>query len=205
MVLPASLDTIDEVVAVHQAAFPGFFMTQLGPRFLKEYYRCVVECACGILLVETDRGAFLGFVAGFTDPSLFYKELRRRRVRLAIAAFASVAARPWRLPILIANYGRTREGAQPTSGASSAELSSVAVLPSAGGRGVGSRLICEFIKVSKTAGASRIMLTTDAYNNESVNRFYKSLGFICARTFEARRGRWLNEYVFNFIQATNSK
>jgi ribosomal protein S18 acetylase RimI-like enzyme len=203
MVSPASLNNLDEIVAVHKAAFPGFFMTQLGLRFLKEYYRCVVECGYGILLVEKENGLCLGFVAGFTSPAAFYQELSRRRGRLAIAVFSRVAARPWRLPILIANYRRTREGARPKLGASTAELSSIAVLPSVGGRGVGSRLVCEFIEAAKIARMDRIMLTTDAYDNESGNRFYKRLGFVCARTFEVRRGRWLNEYVLDVMQVNS--
>jgi ribosomal protein S18 acetylase RimI-like enzyme len=195
MISVASLDDLDEVVAVHQAAFPGFFMTQLGPCFLREYYRCVVECGKGILLAETVDGQCLGFVAGFADPAVFYGELRRRRCRLGIAALASVTARPWRLPIFVADYRRAGKGTRPQSGPPSAEISSLAVRPLAGGRGIGSRLVHAFVQVAMTAGIERIVLTTDTHDNEGGNRFYERLGFVCTRTFEARRGRWLNEYA----------
>jgi ribosomal protein S18 acetylase RimI-like enzyme len=44
-------------------------------------------------------------------------------------------------------------------------------------------------------GAERVVLTTDTNGNDAVNKFYQRLGFSCVRTFEARRGRLLNEYV----------
>ena len=70
---PAS---VEDVVIVHLAAFPGFFMTLLGPKFLQEYYRCVVEYHGGLVLTETDNSRTVGFVSGFIDPASFYVELK---------------------------------------------------------------------------------------------------------------------------------
>lgn len=76
-----------------------------------------------------------------------------------------------------------------------AELSSLAVHPNATGKGVGSRLVRRFLSEAEARGARRVVLTTDAHGNAAVNSFYLSLGFSLTRTFEARRGRVLNEYV----------
>jgi ribosomal protein S18 acetylase RimI-like enzyme len=187
---------LDGVVAVHQAAFPGFFMTQLGPRFLREYYRCVVDDPTGVLLAEVDGATCLGFVAGFRDPAGFYRELRRRRVRLGFSALRGIALRPGRIITLLANNGRAREAARLTQRPATAELSSLGITPTAAGRGIGTRLVRTFIDVMASGGADRVVLTTDAHDNEAVNRFYQRLGFVCVHTFEARRGRWLNEYEF---------
>lgn len=189
-------ETLEGVVGVHQAAFPGFFMTQLGPRFLREYYRCVAEVPTGILLTEIHDGACIGFVAGFIDPVAFYTELRRRRVRLGLAALRGIASRPARIVTLLADYRRTTTAARRPPEADTAELSSLGIMPSASARGVGSRLVRSFIEAAAIAGANRVLLTTDAYGNVAVNRFYERLGFVCTRTTEARRGRWLNEYAF---------
>jgi GNAT superfamily N-acetyltransferase len=191
-----ALETLERVVSVHQAAFPGFFMTQLGPRFLREYYRCVAEVPTGILLTEIHDGACIGFVAGFMHPAAFYTELRRRRVRLGLAALRGIASRPTRLVTLLANYGRTTTAVRAPQEADTAELSSLGIMPTASGRGVGSRLVRSFIDAAAIAGANRVVLTTDAYGNDDVNRFYQRLGFVCIRTTEARPGRWLNEYAF---------
>lgn len=195
MALLSGPDGLDAVVAVHIAAFPGFFMTQLGPRFLREYYRCVVEYPRGILLTEDSGGDCIAFVAGFVDPAPFYRELRSRRVRLGLAACAGLLTRPRRLFTLLANYRRAGGTAQQPSDARAAELSSLGVAPSAGGQGVGSRLVHAFIEAAGALGADRVMLATDAHGNDAVNGFYRRLGFACVRTFEARRGRVLNEYV----------
>lgn len=192
-----SRHVIDDVVRVHQAAFPGFFMTQLGPRFLREYYRCVAEVPTGILLTEIHDGACIGFVAGFIDPVAFYTELRRRRVRLGLAALRGLVSRPSRLRTLLANYGRTGATARRSPDVDTAELSSLGIAPAATGRGAGSRLVRSFIDAAARAGARRVVLTTDAHDNDAVNRFYERLGFVCERTTEARPGRWLNEYVFS--------
>ena len=188
-------DCLDDIVVVHQQAFPGFFMTQLGRRFLRAYYRCVVDSPQGILIAEDGDGDCVGFVAGFANPAAFYQELRRRRVRLGLAAGVGVGCRPWRLGTLLANYRRAGGFARREADSRTAELSSLAVAPRAGGRGVGSRLVHAFVEAAGAQGADRILLTTDAHGNEAVNRFYLQLGFTCVRCFEARPGRWLNEYA----------
>jgi ribosomal protein S18 acetylase RimI-like enzyme len=188
-------DRLAAAVAVHVAAFPDFFMTQLGPWFLREYYRCVMEFTQGILLTEDIDGECVGFVAGFLDPALFYSKLRRRRARLALAAVAGLVARPSRVMTLLANYRRADGAARQPSSPQTAELSSLGVKPSGEGRGVGSRLVRAFVEAAAALGADRIVLTTDTHGNDAVNSFYLRHGFTRVRSFEARRRRWLNQYV----------
>lgn len=180
---------------MHVQAFPGFFMTQLGPRFLREYYRCVDDYAGGVLLTQSGEQGCVGFVAGFVDPASFYIELQRRRVRLALAACAGLVTRPQRAITLLANYRRARGAAGEPADSRTAELSSLAVAPDAKGMGIGSGLVRAFVEAAAALGADRVQLTTDARDNDAVNRFYLRCGFTCERSFEARRGRWLNEYV----------
>lgn len=188
---------LDDVVSVHLDAFPGYFMAQLGPWFLREYYRCIVEYPRGVLLTEYgDRGC-VGIVAGFIDPASFYYELRRRRVHLALAAGAGVVARPLRLLTLLRDYRRVGGAARQALDPGTAELSSLAVRPSAAGQGVGTRLVRRFIAAAESFCAKRVTLTTDTIENDAVQRFYRGLGFTAVRTFEARRGRMLEEFVIN--------
>ncbi len=191
---------LDDVVSVHTAAFPKFFMTELGPMFLREYYRCVRRYPHGILLTENGAGGYDGFVCGFMDPAAFYRDLRRHRARLGLAALAGIATRPSRLAALLANYRRAGGSAAQASARDIAELSSLGVRPTASGAGIGSRLARRFIAAAQDKGAKRVMLTTDATGNDAVNRFYQRLGFTCVRTFEARPGRVLNEYAFDIAK-----
>ena len=121
---------------------------------------------------------------------------RRITARLNLTAeYPKMMARPWRVGTLLANYRRAGGAAQQSPDSRTAELSSLAVKPSGEGQGVGSRLVRAFVDSARTLGADRVMLTTDAHGNDPVNSFYLRLGFTCLRSFEARRGRWLNEYV----------
>jgi ribosomal protein S18 acetylase RimI-like enzyme len=193
---PVDFGSLDEVVAVHLEAFPDFFLSQLGPSFLREYYRCVSEYPRGLLLEERDERGCVGFVAGFLDPASFYREIRRRRLRLGIAASVGLVSSPRRLATLFANYGRAAGSARQPADAATAELSSVGVRVAASGRGIGRRLVGRFVSAAGELGATRVLLTTDAAGNEAVNAFYRGLGFDRVRTFEARRGRVLNEYCY---------
>jgi len=195
-VVEESPDRLDQIVAVHLDAFPGFFMTQLGRRFLRAYYRCVVQYEGGILLTEDRAGECIGFVAGFMEPAGFYRALRRRRLRLAFAAGAGLVTRPWMIGTLLADYGRAGGAARQPAGPRTAELSSLGVKPTAAGGGLGSRLARGFIEAAGALGAEQVRLTTDTHGNDSVNAFYQRLGFTLVRNLEARRGRWLNEYEF---------
>ena len=104
-------------------------MTQLGPRFLREYYQCVVQYAHGILLTEAGAQGCDGFVTGFLDPAAFYEALRLRRVRLGVAAIGGLVARPSRVAAFVANYRRAGGSAVQASDPGVAELSSLAVRP----------------------------------------------------------------------------
>src|SRR5262245_2185003 len=123
------MQTLDGIVGVHQAAFPRFFMTQLGPRFLREYYRCVHAVPTGSLLADVHYGDCIGFVAGFIDPVAFYAEWPRRRVRVGLAAVRGLASLPARLVTLLTNYRRTTTAVRTAPQADTAELSSLGILP----------------------------------------------------------------------------
>jgi ribosomal protein S18 acetylase RimI-like enzyme len=186
---------LDDVVSVHTAAFPGFFMTQLGPAFLREYYRCVVSYPRGILLTEPGGEGCNGFVTGFVNPAAFYRHLKQHRIRLAAATLRGLISRPSRAAVLLTNYRRAGDAADRADEPDTAELSSLAVRPSVARSGLGSSLVRRFVDAAALAGATRVTLTTDADGNDAVNRFYRNLGFSLLRTFEARPGRILNEYA----------
>lgn len=47
---------IDAVASVHLAAFPGFFLTSLGRKFLSEMYRGFLKHPSGIFFVAEEGG-----------------------------------------------------------------------------------------------------------------------------------------------------
>ena len=184
---------VREVVRVHMSAFPGFFLTFLGPGFLRELYRGIVADPAGVAFVTEHGGAINGFVAGTTDPSGFYSRLLKRRfLQFGIQAAIATLRRPSAAPRLLRALGRSHEAPAATTGR--AELMSLAVLPSARRGGEGGKLVESFVTRSRELGSTTVFLTTDAAGNDDVNAFYARRGFALARTFTTREGRLMNEY-----------
>jgi len=188
---------VEQIVKIHMKAFPNFFLTFLGPRFLKEFYASFVNNPAGIGLVGVDKksGAVSGFIVGPTKPQGYFKQLLIRRWWAfclasieALIQKPSVAPRLWR-----ALYYR---GDTPQHISSFALLSSIAVSPAVQSTGLGRKLVTAFITEVKQRGGDGIFLTTDAENNAGVNRFYQKLGFHLEASFQTLEGRKMNRYVF---------
>lgn len=183
-VRPMRRDDLDAVVAIHLAAFPNFFLTFLGPRFLRVFYAAVMQD--GIALVaENDR--VTGFVAGMLESKSFYRRLLRKRfLPVAFAIIPAILRRPSTLTrVLSRARQRTSEETAGT------ELMSLAVHPREQRHGIGRALVEAFI----AASTNDLWLITDAADNDAVQHFYETLGFAVRRTFTNAEGRRLVEYA----------
>ena len=179
-------DDVDAVVAIHLAAFPSFFLTFLGPRFLRVFYDAVMRD--GIALVATENDRVAGFVVGMLESQSFYRRLFRKRfVQVAIAIIPAVLRRP-------STIGRVmRRARQRTSEVTAgAELMSLAVHPRRQHHGLGRALVEAFVR---ELGTEPLWLITDAAENDAVKKFYESLGFAARREFTNAEGRKLVEYA----------
>lgn len=133
---------IAAVVSIHLATFEQFFLTELGPIFLRQYYQCVLAYPKGIALGAFVEGEMAGFVTGFVNPPGFYSTLHSRRLMFALAAFPGLVKRPNRILRMIANYRRSKRIANDQKDQSSiAELSSLAVAKRANDTGIGRPLL----------------------------------------------------------------
>ena len=192
---PLNSDDLSSVVEVHLHSFPGFFLTFLGPGFLRLLYRNIAGDPEGILLVAEADNTLAGFVAGVTRRSGFYRRLiQRQKWAFAWAAGGAVARRPSILPRLWRALRRPTEAAES---ATEACLMSIAVHPEFQGRGVGTQLVEAFCQELAQRGTPAVCLTTDRDNNEATNQFYQRLNFKLARSFITPEGRAMNEYVRN--------
>lgn len=191
---PMILGDVPEVVDVHMKAFPAFFLTALGPAFLREYYSGILVDASGIAFVaRDDSGRPAGFVAGASESQGFYRRLLARSWwRFGLAALPSVLRRPSiaRRVLRGITYPGTQSAALGTSG-----LFSIGVSPTVRGRGLGRALVEAFASEAARRGADEVRLTTDATKNDAVNSFYLSIGFSVARSYSTPEGRVMNEYV----------
>ncbi len=197
-VRPARPADLERVVAVHTAAFPKFFLTSLGPAFLRRYYRTVLEFDGGCLMVAELEGRVAGFVAGFAEPRRFYGVFRSRPLSFAAAVAVGLLRRPWLFGHIL---GRTRsvfhrsQGRHPQKApVAECELSSLAVDPFARRRGIGQQLVAAFVAAARERGLDVVRLKTDARDNDPANAFYAGLGFRISASVVAAGRRPMNEY-----------
>ena len=72
------------------------------------------------------------------------------------------------------------------------------VAPEFQGKGIGKLLVSRWVKEAYSRGAKGCYLTTDAEKNESVNSFYRSLGWMIESTYVTPEGRRMNRFVYDF-------
>lgn len=184
---------VGQVVTVHVASFPGFFLSFLGPQFLSIFYSAVSSAPEGIAFVYlNEAGIPSGFVAGTSNPRGFYSRLLMRHwFRFAMAAIPSVL----RKPSIVSRVARAvfHPSDNPV-GDDVAGLFSIGVLPELQGTGAGKKLMQAFLEEAKYRSCKRVVLTTDQDNNDAVNAFYVRHGFSVERRFVTPEGRKMNEY-----------
>ena len=190
---------VDDAVEIHMKAFPGFFLSFLGRRFLKEFYKSFATDSQGIGFVAKELdGKILGVVVGPINPRGYFKRLLINSWgRFCLASIGAVVRKPISaLRILRAIFYR---GNTPT-GPPRALLSSIAVDPEVQGRRVGKALVERWVEEVQQRGLTGCYLTTDADGNEVVNNFYQYLGWRIESSYVTPEGRRMYRYVYDIIK-----
>ncbi|MGD0221084.1 MAG: GNAT family N-acetyltransferase [Terriglobia bacterium] len=194
---PMTLDDLDRVVVLHLSTFPGFFLSFMGSRFLREFYRATLEDPGSLALVaQDDRQDLLGFVVGHIEPQGSYRRLLfRRGWAFGMVSVLPVIRRPKILPRLLRAVWYRGNPPEEIGGAL---LASLAVTPHKQGRGLGKLLVSSFVSECQSRGAAYVYLTTDRDDNPSVNSFYRKLGWTLDRELMTPEGRWLNRFRYDW-------
>jgi len=195
-IVPLQAQHISSVVRMHLKAFPGFFLSFLGPRFLKEFYAAYVneESSIALVAVDSPGSQVVGAVVGTIQPGGFFRRLVKRRWwAFCLASMDALMRRPAIAPRLFRAVFY-RGDAPPT--APLALLSSIAVDPVFQNRGVGRMLLNQFIKQVTDRGGMGCYLTTDAEGNDAVNRFYLRNGWRVESCYITAEGREMNRLVW---------
>jgi ribosomal protein S18 acetylase RimI-like enzyme len=195
---PAVRADLDAIVDVHLAAFhSGFTLSALGPAFICPYYDLILKFKQHIFFVAQWENEVVGFAAGFKSPRLFYQSLKAAKWRFIFTLLWVVLKNPFIVLRILGGFKRikrkTNTSAIPDQATS--HLCSLAVKPTFANRGIGKTLVRTFNSEARNRGASLVVITTDAENNDAVNEFYKRLGFQCIDTYYRSVGRLINEYV----------
>lgn len=170
------------IAALHAGSITSGFLSSLGRPFLGLLYRSLIESERGRVIVAVDEGRVIGFVAGTSDTGAFYREFLRRRFlaggwRLVPALFRPAA---WRQVWETFRYGGHDTRAR-------AELLSMAVAPSARGRGVGRALVDTLLEEAQSASVRGMTVVVGADNAAAI-KLYESAGFGDPVRIEVHRG-----------------
>ncbi len=192
---PLVAEDVAHCADMHMSAFPGFFLSQLGPRFLREFYAGFVGDPEAISAVAVEpTGRIVGVLVGTLHPSGFFARLLKRRwAAFAAASVSLLLRRPLHAPRLIR---AVRYRGQVPVAVSGALLSSICVDPEVQSIGAGTQLIRHFQGLVRDIGVSAYLLT-DRDQNDSTNSFYRRNGWILAGTFESREGRRMTCYTYD--------
>lgn len=186
---------------LHRTAFPGFFLSQLGEPFLEQFYLAFADNPTAITTIARDStGRPRAAAVGTTDPNSFFRHLIRSQfLGLVFASARATIHKPTVAPRLIAalNY----RGDKPLH-SEGALLSSICVESGWDGRGIGGLLLNSWQRRAQAMGARTAFLTTDAWGNDGVNRFYLRQGWTLHDQYFANRGRLMNRYSRNLDDVT---
>jgi ribosomal protein S18 acetylase RimI-like enzyme len=197
-IVPIKPEHIQQVVDIHVQAFPDFFLTFLGPKFLREFYDSFSSESTGIGFVAEDdeTSGAVGVVVGPLIPEGYFKRLLIKRWwAFCLASISAILKRPVVVKRLLrALFYR----GEPPQGAQRSLLSSIAVSPKVQGRGIGRALVERWVEEVKRRGYAGCYLTTDANDNDKINNFYRKLGWKIESTYATPEGRLMNRYILDF-------
>ena len=173
----AKVQDVDSIVSIHNQAFPDFFLTTLGSRFLQLYYKCMCNCKNAITLCAEENGEVKGFAtSSFYSHGFNTTLIKKNLFKFGLMGVELMFTKPKAILRLAKNLDKKAEGNAVEDNGEYAELYSIAVMPGNQGSGIGKKLL---IATEETVAKhnSKISLTTDYYNNEKTIGFYHSLGY----------------------------
>lgn len=166
-----------QIVDVHVAAFPGFFLTSLGRPFLMVMYRAFLSSPRSVFVVDETVGDVQGFAVGSLKTGGGDRGLAIRFLpSFLMALIPAVIRSPIKVPARILGQLFTGRG-QPDMPDNSAVLRSIGVRPEKRGGGIANELLRDFEKHARDKGAELVALTTDKASNERAIGFYKRNGY----------------------------
>lgn len=173
----AEVNDVDAIVAIHQQAFPDFFLTTLGTRFLQLYYKCMCCCNDAVTLCAEEDGVVKGFATSSYYSQGFNTSLIKKNLfKFGIMGVELLFTKPKAILRLAKNLDKKADGNAVEDKGEYAELYSIAVKPGNQGSGIGKKLLIA-TEEDVAKHNSRLSLTTDYYNNEKTIGFYHSLGY----------------------------
>lgn len=177
LIRKANKNDVKVIVSIHQQAFPDFFLTTLGSRFLQLYYKCMCKCEDAVTLCAEEDGVVKGFATSSYYSHGFNTALIKKNLfKFGLMGVELLFTKPKAILRLVKNLDKKAEGNAMEDNGEYAELYSIAVKPGNQGSGIGKKLLIT-TEEDVAKHNRKISLTTDYYNNEKTIGFYHSLGY----------------------------
>lgn len=198
----ANLADISEIVDTHLAAFPDFFLSKLGSRFLALMYKSFMLEQRGLFIVATINGTFAGFALGLSTEARKDWIIALRYLPFFFVALFRPILSDFRVVTsrLINHFFCL--GPSLNHPKRSIFLRSIAVSPLAQGHGIGKILLANFEQLSLISGAESIVLTTDANGNQKTLNFYIKSGYSVKQVYSQQGDRKM--YLMHKILSESS-
>ena len=164
-------------------------MFRLGPAFLSQYYRVLIDAGSSIILCASDdTGQLIGFVAGSLDAKTRLTALKRNRLRLLIASLPALIHQP---ALIREVYARQNSRSVDESEAgyvvqSGAHEEFWAWLPDRGNGAI--ELHLKWLSLMRLLGAQTISGEVDKVNDVIVSA-HRMLGACVVKEFTTPDGR----------------
>jgi len=188
-ILHGALEHLDGMVRCHLQSFPGEFMTLIGRRFIRGFYRFYIRKKALVFVAVNSAGGVIGLICGgkpelrqnfsrvgmlLYAPDIIFGAIRNSYARRRLLHHISSG-----IDKLLKRLFRKRPSIKEPSvniEGSWASLLSVCTVPDQRGRGVGTALIRRFEAESQAAGYNAIRLSVHS-NNEAAISLYKKCGW----------------------------
>lgn len=181
------------IAKLHVLAFPNFFLTSLGIRFLNTFYEKTLKSKNGLGVGVFKDDKIIAFAVGSNQIRGFYKSLvSSDGLSLLIAALPALVFKPKSVLRIIKNIIGSDKGFQPNDGA---WLLSICTDPHYQGVGISQQCLLGFEKLCLGKSIEKIWLTTDNQENERANLFYKKMNYQLKNTFSNSNKRKMNLYT----------
>lgn len=193
---PARRSEAEELARLMAEAISWGRLSELGHGFTTLAHRHLIDSRHAICYVAERDGEILGYAAGATDTSKFYREFLWRRGLIAAIKLAPKIFRARHRQTIIRSLTYFPE-AYPDD--PPAEMLSFAVRPRKKQSGVGKAIFAAISAEFKARGVTAIKFGTTEAANETANAFYRRLGFELVRTAPFYENSQVNVYVYRIV------
>ncbi len=199
----ATLEDLEQICKIHISAFPNFFLTKLGYKFIYNYYKHYFDRGELIMIILDEMNSYIGFASGISNAKAFYNSIKKKwfkflyPITLAMVNFDLL---PYLVKKIFNVLTSDKVNIEVKNNDDFLELTSIAIKKEYQKKGFGSILLTQYIEEVRNSYSllKGILLTTDYADNKTVHKLYKKNGFKLFFNFNQNKNRKMSVYKLLF-------